>query len=97
MMEFLSYGVAAWIGYETIRAVIPLPEWLLPFVVLALCFAATLVPPVVLTVLHAAAVVALLRLGAGLAARPMPLMPAGTYRKPLKRKQAATGRIPDLP
>ena len=93
MVEIFSYGVAAWIGYETLRAVIPLPEWLLPFVVLGLCYAVTFAPPILLTVLNAAAVVAMLRSLAALVAVPRRWVPSPKERQ----RKTPTGRVPKLP
>lgn len=94
MLEALQIGVAAWVVFEAIRAVTPIPTWTQYVVVLAACYGLTFAPPVLLTVLHAAAVVSMLGTLASILAVPRRVELPPRERK---RKPVAPGRVPPLP
>lgn len=94
MLEFLQIGVAAWVVFEAIRAVLPVPTWTQYILVLAACYGLTFAPPILLTVLHAAAVVSLLGTLSSLLAVPRRL---DFSKPPRKRKPTPQSRIPSLP
>lgn len=91
MAEILTIGVAAWMVYEAIRAVIAVPAWLQPIVVVAVCYGLAYVPPIALTCLNAAAVVAALRMITDL------LRPSSGVQRPSLRTTQRRGTLPDLP
>lgn len=89
MIEVFQLGVAAWMVYETVRAVTTVPAWLQPILVMAVIYGLTWCPPIVLTVLCAAAVCACLRMLVAVTARPQMV----GYRENGPKRQ----RIPKLP
>ncbi|MEV4454374.1 hypothetical protein [Microbispora sp. NPDC049633] len=99
MIQLLLVGAAAWMAYEVVRAVVPIPAPIQPLLVVAACYGLTRVPPEVLAALDAAAVAAFIRAAATWLIRPEPIMAS---RKALRQMLASSkpgrvSRIPDLP
>lgn len=103
MITVLSIGVAAWMVYEAVRAVAPVPGWLQPLLVVGTCYGLRFVPAEVLVALHAAALVVVIRFVVARFAPPESFV-AGNTRFELKKLWPSRGpavakpsRIPNLP
>ncbi|MFI6495908.1 hypothetical protein [Nonomuraea typhae] len=103
MIQVISIGVAAWMVYEAVRAVAPVPAWLQPLLVAGACYGLMHVPAEILTALHAAALVAVIRFAVDRFALPQ-LFVAGNTRFEVKKPwpsrapaAAKPSRIPTLP
>ncbi|MGW0060344.1 hypothetical protein ACWDTT_10500 [Streptosporangium sandarakinum] len=95
MIQLLLVGVAAWMAYEAVRAVVPVPPAAQPLLVVAACYGLAKAPPELLAALDAAAVAAVVR---AIVARTLGEAPAAALRLPRKSgRPSRPSRLPDLP